>query len=293
MYNDNSSPMVTNCIFTGNTAEWYGGGMGNWNHSSPMVTNCTFADNSAWTGGGIYNANYSSPEVTNCIFINNMSTAYGGGMYNELESIPTVTNCTFTGNSAWDGGGIFGESDVINCISWDNTANSPSDPFHEIYLATVTFSNIKGGYLGANNIDSDPMFADVDGRLLPGSPCIDAGTDAAVSSLTDHDGNSRIVGAAVDMGAFEAQPATLIATTALLIIDEVEDGSVDSRIERSLLAKLDVALVAVEKGNVTGAVNQLKSLVKLLEAQAGKTTTEDAAEEIITELNTIIDELSS
>ena len=46
MYNYSSSPTITNCTFTSNSAG-YGGGMGNYSYSSPTLTNCTFTSNSA------------------------------------------------------------------------------------------------------------------------------------------------------------------------------------------------------------------------------------------------------
>ena len=45
MCNDSSSPTVTNCTFSGNSAS-RGGGMYN-GSSSPRLTNCTFSGNSA------------------------------------------------------------------------------------------------------------------------------------------------------------------------------------------------------------------------------------------------------
>jgi parallel beta-helix repeat protein len=53
MYNESSSPTVTNCTFSGNSAENYGGGIYNYD-SEPVVTNCTFTDNEARLskGGG-------------------------------------------------------------------------------------------------------------------------------------------------------------------------------------------------------------------------------------------------
>ncbi len=53
MNNFLSSPTVTNCEFSGNTAVVNGGGMNNLNGSSPTVTNCTFAGNTADVGGGM------------------------------------------------------------------------------------------------------------------------------------------------------------------------------------------------------------------------------------------------
>ena len=50
MYNENCSPTVTNCTFSGN-AGGGGGGGGMYNSgSSPTVTNCTFSDNTASYG---------------------------------------------------------------------------------------------------------------------------------------------------------------------------------------------------------------------------------------------------
>ena len=51
MYNDGSSPTVTNCLFSGNSASIHGAGMYNCS-SSPTVTNCRFTENSAMYDGG-------------------------------------------------------------------------------------------------------------------------------------------------------------------------------------------------------------------------------------------------
>ena len=106
MLNSGSSPTVTNCVFSGNTAV-VGGGMYNTGGSAPTVTNCTFSGNTALVGGGMANSG-SSPTVTNCTFSGNMATTgSGGGMHNTSGSNPTVTNCSFSGNTATsDGGGM-------------------------------------------------------------------------------------------------------------------------------------------------------------------------------------------
>ncbi|MGB2705541.1 MAG: right-handed parallel beta-helix repeat-containing protein, partial [Candidatus Omnitrophota bacterium] len=133
MFNNDSSPTVTNCTFTGNSA----GGMFNYlNNSNPTVTNCTFTGNSAdYEGGGMYNdGSHSLLIVTNCPpFCGGHLEADGGGMYNDGNH-PTVANCTFSGNTADWGGGMYnyyGSSPTVsNCILWDNTATSDGN---EIY----------------------------------------------------------------------------------------------------------------------------------------------------------------
>jgi hypothetical protein len=77
----------------------------------------------------------------------------------------------------------------------------------------VTYSDVDGSYAGTGNIDADPLFVSTaDLHLQSTSPCIDAGSNAAVPSgvTTDLDGDPRIVDgpdadsiATVDMGAYE------------------------------------------------------------------------------------------
>jgi len=130
MYNAGSSPTVINCTFSGNDAGGRGGGMYNAN-SSATVTNCTFSDNTAEQGGGMYNVQ-SSPAVTNCTFSGNSNANYtaGGGMVNE-DSSPTVTGCSFFNNSAGTfGGGMYNHSNssplVTSCIFSGNSAGHSS-----------------------------------------------------------------------------------------------------------------------------------------------------------------------
>jgi predicted outer membrane repeat protein len=120
MYNNNSSPAVTNVTFSGNSAQ-YGGGMYNiYPGSSPTLTNVTFSGNSAQYGGGMQNF-LASPALSNVTFSGNSATQWGGGMYNSTSN-PTLANVTFNGNSAAvEGGGM------------DNHYSSPT-------LTSVTFS---------------------------------------------------------------------------------------------------------------------------------------------------------
>ena len=54
---------------------------------------------------------------------------------------------------------------------------------------------LEGGFGGPGNIDGDPQFTDADGRLAPGSPCIDAADNTAVPRgvTTDIDERPRFV----------------------------------------------------------------------------------------------------
>ncbi|MFA5832213.1 MAG: T9SS type A sorting domain-containing protein [Bacteroidota bacterium] len=165
MYNSSSSPTITNCTFTSNSATYQSGGMYNWDASSPTITNCTFSLNSAGTyGGGMINQAGSNPIITNCTFSSNSAGTGGGGMYNNGSS-PTLTNCTFTSNSASSfGGGLANStssSTITNCTFKSNSSASGGGMYNYLYSATlincVFTSNLAttdGG--GMNNYTSSP-----------------------------------------------------------------------------------------------------------------------------------------
>jgi hypothetical protein len=237
MLNDQGShSRVTDCVFASNAGE-YGGGMYNAYGSHSFVTNCTFKYNSVvWFGGGMANKQ-SNPTVTSCTFTSNEGS-FGGGVFNEESTSPTVINCTFIDNQAGYGGGMFAKVNsspsLTNCILWGDT---PEEILLENSTITVTYSDVQGGWAGTGNIDADPTFADAEGHLSPGSPCIDAADNTAVPADTedldgdedvtepipfDLDGNPRFaddIGTPdsglgdppiVDMGAYEFQGTTVL-----------------------------------------------------------------------------------
>lgn len=221
MFNSSwSSPTLTDCIFTDNSAlEGGGGGLCN-TMSSPTLINCSFSGNdAALDGGGVFNHD-SSPALTNCAFSGNSAGQDGGALYNQASSSPTLTNCTFSGNAAEQNGGAlynywYSSPTVTNSILWGNTPQ-------EIYnndaesAPVVSYSNLQGGYTGVGNINGDPLFvnaANGDLHLLPGSPCIDTGNNAAPDlPAVDFEGDARILDgdgdgtATIDMGVDEHVP---------------------------------------------------------------------------------------
>jgi len=137
-------------------------------------------------------------------------------MYN-IESSSTITNCTLFNNSANYGAGIFNDTSsptITNCILWaSKTLDGPEIYNYDSSSPTVTYSDIKGGYEGEGNINSDPLFVDPannDLHLQANSPCIDTGNSSAPEiPSNDFEGDLRIADgdsdgmATVDMGADE------------------------------------------------------------------------------------------
>jgi len=194
MYNNSSSPTLTNLSFSGNSAA-DGGGMNNSNHSNPILTNVTFSGNSANKGGGMYNSDGSNPTLTNVafvgnsakngggiydmhnsfiltnvIFVGNSADQKGGGMYNFANN-PTLTNATFVGNSADHGGGMFntnGNNPAIrNTIFWTNTAAISGTAIYNTNGGSPVLTNalvqggcgsISGATCAGIQLSTDPLF---------------------------------------------------------------------------------------------------------------------------------------
>jgi len=212
IYCENETPIVTNCVFTGNSANAYGGGM-----FSGTANNCIFRKNYAYHGGGMrygtanhclfvenragYFAGGKYRGTANgCIFLNNYAGARGGGMIGGVAE-----NCTVVGNTASYSGGGLHVGSAYNCIVWGNQAPEGND-LDRVSVSHCCSPDAPNGERGC--IVADPLFVDAengDYHLQTNSPCINWGRNALVSSASDLDGNPRVVEGIVDIGCYEYQ----------------------------------------------------------------------------------------
>jgi parallel beta-helix repeat protein len=183
MYCAGASPTITSCRIVGNTLA----GILLWGGSNPRITNCLIADN---PGAGVR----MEPDLQG-------RTAY--------YSYPDIINCTIVGNL--DAGVLTGRPTIANSIIYFNGSQIVGES------ATVTYSDVQGGFVGEGNIDTDPLFADLGagdyhlesqtGRWDPvsrslvtdevTSPCIDAGDPGAMVGDEPEPNGGR-----VNMGAY-------------------------------------------------------------------------------------------
>ena len=205
---------LNNCLLTANWAVFGGGA------SACTLNNCTLTNNSAFYGGG----GARGSTLYNCVLTGNSTAGGVGGGANYC----TLNNCTLSGNSAAQGGGAYGCA-INNCIVYYNSARSRdnySDDSFLNYSCTIPLPTN-----GTGNLTSAPLFLNQDGgnlRLQSNSPCINAGYNASAPAGPDLDGNPRIAGGVVDMGAYEFQsPQSLISYAWLQQYNLPIDGSRD------------------------------------------------------------------
>ena len=241
-----TNSVVSNCVLIGNSAYSAGGGV--W---SGTLNNCSVVGNSVLapgtypgpSAGGPSGAGAGASSLNNCILVGNFGFL-GGGAYSG-----TLKNCTIVSNRAALGGGTYGSS-LNNCtISHNSATNAGGGAYQSTLNNCVVVSNVatngmnySGGSLnycctiplppsGLGNITNDPTFADFSGgdlRLQSNSACINSGKNAYVTSGTDLNGSTRIVGDTVDIGAYEFQsPSSVLSYAWAQQYGLLTDGSAD------------------------------------------------------------------
>lgn len=210
--------VVSNCLFTGNSAI-YGGGVysGVDVYSAGTNFSCVFSNNVAQDrGGGGFAGTY-----VNCLFVGNTATS-GGAVSTQLSGKVALHHCTVYGNSAsFRGGGVAemgaaggGYIYASNCIIVGNVAPTGPNYFSGASLfAFCCTSPVPASGIG--NFNSNPQFSNPlagDFHLQPSSPCINGGGSAYVAIISDLDGSTRVVGGTVDIGAYEFQsPSSVLS----------------------------------------------------------------------------------
>jgi parallel beta-helix repeat protein len=151
IYCSGSSPTIADCRIEGNA----GAGIELYNGSNPTITNCEISAN---VGAGIEMlvlqsgriVLYNEPAITNCVIAANGQSGVSGGM-------PTIANCTIVANGAY---GISGIAPAIaDSIIYYNGLDAGLAQVDGT-SATVSYSNIQGGWPGEGNIDAVPCFAE-------------------------------------------------------------------------------------------------------------------------------------
>ncbi len=203
------------CTLLQNSVHWYGssGSVGGGAALSALV-NCLVISNSDNIvsilnhysgGGGAY-----SCTLTNCVLADNVATNGGGA------NVSSLVNCTVIANTATNGGGTLNCA-VENSILYYNTGGdySPGTTQYPLNYCCTALLPTNGLW----NITSAPLFVNLVGgnyHLQSTFPSINSGNNAYIRATTDLDGNPRIVGGTVDIGAYEYQTPTSVISYAYL-----------------------------------------------------------------------------
>jgi len=261
-----SEPNIVDNLIQANIASGLGGGgIYVYYHSNPLIERNTITQNESTNGAGVGVFWGSNPTIRNNMIVNNVN---GAGIRVKGGSIPIITNNTIVGNSAsaFYGGGVDCITDSVPIIENNIIASNGSS--YGIYalaglpLPVVRYNNVWGNGAGNynsvigdqtainGNISIKPNFVNPDSNdyaLNYDSKCINAGDPNFVPAPneTDYDGDQRILGQYVDMGADEVWPVWNIAS-----------NNQHETIQQAIDDANDYDIIIVTIGTHTGAGNR-------------------------------------
>lgn len=181
--------------------------------TTATITNSIISHNSASYGGGLY-SDTGTLILYNSVVTRNMSPKQQGAGITVGGGLLRSTNSTICYNES-EGIAVFvGVLELVNSIVAANEGgvigyliSSKSLFRNNVIHNTYNFSGLPDPSGTNGNINLDPRFVNPpynDFHILTDSPCIDTGDDSVVAAgQTDLDGQPRIQGAHVDMGAYE------------------------------------------------------------------------------------------
>lgn len=212
--------VVANCEMTGNTAGERAGAVWILTNSADFearLDQCEIRNNQSPWGSAV--GAFWVPDIPAGIPVgavvsleSSLIADNTGGAAIALDSFPglQLLNSTVAGNHGGlllsDSGGVTLQNTILY---------NPGYPEYQALTADVALASNGGNLVGDGSLaglllssdlqNLDPLFVGGgDYRLAPGSPCIDAGVDLANLPVYDADGNIRVFGAAVDIGAYES-----------------------------------------------------------------------------------------
>jgi len=230
-------PVLIDCTLRGNAAV-FGGALACLGGAASLG-NCTIGGNRALLlGGGAYMQD-GDLSLVNALVVGNsagLADTMGSSAVYAVNGSLSLEDCTVADNMGIQGQAIAGyvwgwppahTIQVTNSILYNGgneiSVNDPS-------IVTVAYSDCRGGWIGAGNLDADPQFVDPgqfsiegewingDYRLQSTSPCVNQGSQALLGTdLLDLDrdgdageilpvdraGAARVQSGQVDMGAYE------------------------------------------------------------------------------------------
>jgi len=225
IYLEHSASALRDVEVAHNTAGG-GGGMGCYYGQPSLVNVCLQSNTATQSDGGGMILYHASPLMRNVLVADNTAPAKAGGIHFDAAN-PVMENLTVVSNSAAHGGGLnvsYSSAPVLrNSIIWGNSPQQVEfDDWWFAMALTVEYSDLQGGLAAIEthglgpvhwldgNISADPVFGDANGRLSGISPCLNTGlAQPWMAAETDLDGQPRVCGASVDMGAFEYSSAAM------------------------------------------------------------------------------------
>jgi fibronectin-binding autotransporter adhesin len=232
---NSGSLTLTSDTLSANVSIANGGGIDNEVGGTVTISLSTLTNNTATNNGGSL-ANAGTATLTSSTVADNTANTNGGGVFDQGPATLTLVACTVSGNSATVGGGLYntgtgaiaaltdtiiagnvqpgGSPDDINGSAASDVTGSfnligtgGSGGISNAHNGNIVLTTLAGLNLAALGDYGGPTETIA---LLAGSPAL--GTGTAVTGVTT-DQRGFPLASPVDIGAFQAQSASLVVNT--------------------------------------------------------------------------------
>ncbi len=222
--NEGGTLVIIDSTITASRAEEGGGAIYNKGNGTVNLIRVTLSNNTAGTNGGGLGNEAGTVTLANTTFSANFAANMGGGVFNDTGTVTLINNTIYDNNAG------FGPSEIAKGQGGTITLKN-SIVANNLSVGGVPVNdNCSGITDGGNNLQfpdnscgsaipvSDPglgTLADNGGFVLthalkPDSPAVDGGNNSLCNSdpISDLDARNvtRPIGAACDIGAYEADP---------------------------------------------------------------------------------------
>ncbi|OIN58029.1 beta strand repeat-containing protein [Arsenicibacter rosenii] len=205
IYSNNSLTLVRSVVSQNQAND--GGGL---YAAAGLVQSSTITGNNSLNTGGGHYTNGGAFLAINSLYSRNRASTSGGAIYATSPNTLTLLNTSVSSNSAITGAAVSGTGvSAGNSIFWGN--GTPATTFEGSISLKNSLAESGASFTDAGgNKNTDPQFtspATDDLRVPACSPAVNTGNSAlftaAAPLTTDVAGNQRIIGTAIDMGAYE------------------------------------------------------------------------------------------
>jgi hypothetical protein len=236
-------------------------------NASPLIERNDVLWNTAPSGAGIGIVG-GAPIVRNNVLFGNAGTSvdyqypsYGAGIYCKASApdVPVIANNTLIANN--NGGAIYctGGTPLVvnNLIAYCRSAGGPASSTNALFRNNCFWDSATSaapptGPDANGNVFRDPKLANAssgDYRLLPDSPCRDAGDDSVVAEgELDAASQPRQLGGHVDIGAYETDGSSWSTPPRIVRVRPDGDDALDGASWESAKRTLRAAVDAVQRG---------------------------------------------